>query len=440
MSLPTLRCRSIGIVIAMALALIAGACSDQSLTSNAPPAPPVSASQYGMLRGTVREDGTVLLESLDPSIQAGDSNVSGAIYGNQNVTAKVTVSAFNLADNGTTKTWTFKLAIHNLLNFPIGSIDGAAVPWDTAGVSVFFASAPSVVSPAACGCAVSVLKTQGQASFTFPNQAFYWYQNRLAAMGQPGDSTTNNPVFTFSAPSKVTSFRFSILLSTPWPRGLQAQDTSWTVLYNPTSDSFPDVNAKPRWKQIGVNYGGTYSLAPSALQMNVTHLVVLFFNFSNDMFFYRSDNLSRSENAYAETRLSLTQSGGTNPVVILGLADSVKFVGLGIGNGKIGFATFDPAALTWQWLAGGTLAMSTTGQHTYRVGKFGAGTATVYVDGVEKFSQTNLPDNFMPQFTSSVSAQGTHLSAIFGITGQDVTSSATVSYVTYAFHATPKPH
>jgi hypothetical protein len=305
---------------------------------------------------------------------------------------------------------------------------------------VFFSSAPSVVSPAGCGCAVSVMNTQGQASFTSPNQQYYWYQNRLAAKGQAGDSTTNNPVFTFTAPSRVTSFRFVILLSSPWPRGMQAQDTSWSTFYNPASDSFPDVNAKPRWKPIGVRFGGTYSLSPGTLLMDVNHSVVLFFNTSNDMFFFRSDNLNRSENAYAEARLALTASGGANPVAVLGLADSVKFVGLGIGNGKIGFATFDSGTLTWQRLAGATLPLTTTGMHTYRVGKFGAGTATVYVDGVEKFSQTTLPDNFMPQYASTVGAQATHLSVIFGIMAQDANANATVSYVTYAFPATPKPN
>src|SRR5665647_2451155 len=438
MPLPTMHRRSLRIVVAMAIATIVGACSEQELATRVTPeAPPPSSSQYGVLRGTVREDGTLVLESLDPSIQAGD-NVSGAIYGNQNVTAKVTSSAFSLVDNGTTKTWKFKLAVHNLLNYPIGSIDGAAVPWDTAGMYAFFASAPSVVAPSACGCAVTVAGTSGQASFTSPNQSYYWYQNRLAARGQPGDSTTNKPVWTFTAPSRVTSFRFSILLSTPWPRGLQAQDTSWSVLYNPVSDSFPDTNAKPPWKTIGVNFGGTSAMSSGSLQMAVTHLV-FFFNFSTDQFYYRSDNLNRTENAYAEARLALTASGGTNPVAILGLADSVKFVALGIGSGKIGFATFDQSTLTWQWLAGGTLTMSTSAMHTYRVGKFGAGTATVYVDGVEKFSQTSLPNNFFPSVSSSLSPQARHASVIFGITAQDANANATVNYVTYAFHATPHP-
>lgn len=173
MSLQGLHCRSTNAVVMMGFVIALGACSEQPLTTSVPPAaPPVSASQYGMVRGTVREDGTLVLESLAPSIQAGDNNASAAIYGNQNVTAKVTSSAFSLVDNGTTKTWKFKLAVHNLLNYPIGSIDGAAVPWDTTGMYAFFSSAPSVVSPSGCGCAVTVVGTLGQASFTSPNQPY----------------------------------------------------------------------------------------------------------------------------------------------------------------------------------------------------------------------------------------------------------------------------
>ena len=169
-----------------ALVIALGACSDPITLSMKPaPIPPVAnANQTGMLRGTVREDGTVLLESFDPSIQVGDSNMSGAIYGNQNVTAKVTISAFQLSDVAGTKTWTFKLAVHNLLPYAVGAVDTAAAPYDTVGMFVFFPSAPSVVSPSPCsGCAVSIFNTQGVGSFTAPNQPYYWYNDLLAAKG-----------------------------------------------------------------------------------------------------------------------------------------------------------------------------------------------------------------------------------------------------------------
>ena len=116
--------------------------------------------------------------------------------------------------------------------------------------------------PSACSCSsrrrrrscrpriaartVNVLNTQGTASFSGINQKYYWYHDRLAAKGQAGDSTKNNPTWTFTAPSTVNSFRFTVLLSAPWPRGMQAQDTSWAVAYNPAADSLPDVNASPR--------------------------------------------------------------------------------------------------------------------------------------------------------------------------------------------------
>jgi hypothetical protein len=429
------------------MVIATGACSDQQITGNRAPPAPVGAnpSTVGMLRGTVREDGTILLESMDPSIQVGDG-ASGAIYGNQNVTAKVTTSAFNLADNGTTKTWTFKLAVHNLLNYPVGSIDGAAVPQDTIGMYVFFPTAPTAIAPNPCsGCAISILNTQGSANFTAPNQQYYWYHDRLAAKGQAGDSTTDIPTWTFTAASTVTSFRFTIILSSPWPRGIVGGDTTWSVFYNPLVDSIPDVNGKPRWKTVGLKNNAVSTLLSGTLNMFANHkngggfFCVHLGNCSDDRFYYRSDNLDRTEQAYIEAKLSLT-SGGSNPSAIIALSDSVKFVGLGVGNGKVGFATYNQLTDRWEWI-GATVAVTTTAAHAYRLGKFDATSATIYVDGVERLSAADsvLPSNFMPSFASNVTTQVVHLSSFFGISAQDADATAKVNYVTYAFHATPKP-
>ncbi|MDQ2932654.1 MAG: hypothetical protein M3Y05_17775 [Gemmatimonadota bacterium] len=442
MALSSLNRRSLRTALVTTLVMVAGACSDQQITSSAAPvAPvmPVANTTAGILRGTVREDGTIVLESLDPSIQIGDSNTSGAIYGNQNVTAKVTTSNFSLTNAGGLKTWKFTLAVHNLLKYPVGAIDGAtSTPFDTVGVYVFFPTSPSVVSPANSGATVNVLNTQGTASFSGVNQKYYWYKDRLSAKGLAGDSTKNNPTWTFTAPSSVNSFRFTVLLSAPWPRGMQSQDTSWAIAYNPTYDSLPDVGASPRWKRIGVTYGGADNANSSGLTMAVTNNPR---GSDDDMFFYRSDNLNRSENAYIESSLKLT-AGGSNPVMILALIDSVKFVGLGIGNGKIGMASFNFYSLKWEWV-GATVNVTTTQLHTYRVGKFGATSSTVYIDGVQLPQLTTannlLPDNFLPQYAQYVGGQAAHLSTFFGPTAQDASASAVVSYVTYAFHATPKP-
>jgi hypothetical protein len=433
-----------------ALIVTVAACSDQSITANeAPSAPPAPNAQtsFATLRGTVRADGTVLLESLDPSIQVGDDNSSPAIYGNQNVTARVTTSAFSLVNNGTTKTWTFKLAVHNLQPFPVGSIDGAAVPYDTVGMYVFFPNAPTVVSPTNCNCAVSILKTQGIGNFTAPNQLYYWYHDRLAAAGQLGDSTTNNPTWTFTAPSQVNSFRFFVILSSPFARGLQVQDTTWSVFYNPATDSLPDSTAEPRWKRVIATHPGSYSMSAAGLTAGLTMIVSnhdqsAHTDRDDQMFFFRSDNLDRSEQAYAEAKLSLVATTTAKPVMILALADSVKFVGLGIGTNKIGFAKFDTTTKSWEWNdTTKTVFLGTALQHTYRVGKFGADFATVYVDGVAKITRPSsvLPINFAPVFASLNGAQGAKLSTLFGVTAQDVDARAVVSYVTYAFHATPTP-
>jgi len=127
--------------------------------------------------------------------------------------------------------------------------------------------------------------------------------------------------------------------------------------------------------------------------------------------------------------------------MILELIDSVKFVGLGIGNGQIGFVTVNQITQTWEWAAGATLSMPTNVVHTYRVGKFGATSATVYVDGVEKFTSLNslLPDNFSLIQSPFIGAQAAHMSTFFGATAQNATAKVLVNYVNYAFHATPKP-
>lgn len=435
--------------VALATMIVAAAaCSDQQITGNPAPPPPVTAnpSTAGMLRGTVREDGTILLESLDPSIQVGD-DASGAIYGNQNVTAKVTTSQFATSVNNGIRTWSFKLAVHNLLDYPVGTVDGvSSTPYDTVGMYVFFPNAPTVVTPIPCnGCAISIVNPSGSANFTAPNQQYYWYHDRLSGKGLPGDSTTNVPTWTFSAKSTVTSFRFFVVLSSPWPRAMQAQDTMWSVLYLPSNDSLPDVNAKPRWKTVGVSNNATASLTNGTLSVSATHSAVgaplcLFFNdCSGDRFYYRADNLDRNEKAYAETRLALT--GGGNAIqAVLALADSVKFVGMGIGNGRVGFVTFNTNSLVWQWISV-TVPVSGSGAHTYRIGKFGATNATIYVNGVEMLSADNsvLPNNFMPGFSSNVGPQAARLSALFGITAQDANAGAVINYATYAFHATPKP-
>lgn len=441
MSLSSMNRHSLRTALMTALVITAGACSEQPITSSVKPVtpPPVpTPNQTGMLRGTIRADGSVLLESLDPTITT-DSNVSGAIYGNQNVTAKVTTFGFHVDSTAATKTWTFKLSVHNLLNFPIGAIDGAASPADTIGMYVFFPGAPTVVSPTNCGCSVTLANSSGFASFTGVNQNYYWYHDRLAQKGSAGDSTTTSPTWTFTAPrsGKVNSFRFFVILSSPWPRGLQSQDTSWTVQYNPPSDSLPDLNAKPPWKRIGVQFGGTESIVSSALNMKVTRSTG---NNYDDMYFFRADNLARTEKAYEEARVSLPDGSG-NPQVILALLDSVKLVAMGIGRDRVGFANFNQFTSQWQWNSVTIAANGTSGSHRYRVAKYGADSAMIYVDDVAKLAAQNsvLPANFLPSQGPFIGAQAAKMSSFFGVSAQDNATTAIVSSVTYAFHVKPNP-
>ena len=83
--------------------------------------------------------------------------------------------------------------------------------------------------------------------------------------------------------------------------------------------------------------------------------------------------------------------------------------------------------------------MNTTVPHTYRVGKFGATVATVYVDGVRDVFADESAEQLPSEFFVVAHAAGDALERDVRDHGQDVNANATVSYVTYAFHATPKP-
>ena len=176
-------------------------------------------------------------------------------------------------DNGTTKTWKFKLAVHNLFNYPDRQHRwcGGAVGHDR-HVRVLLERCRRWFRLRGVVVLITISATQGQASLHVAEPArTIGIRIGSRRRGSRGTARLTIRRWTFTAPSRVTSFRFALLLSTPWPRGLQAQDTTWKTFYNPVSDSFPDTNAKPPWKTIGVRFGGTYSLSGGTLLMDVNH-------------------------------------------------------------------------------------------------------------------------------------------------------------------------
>jgi hypothetical protein len=197
------------------------------------------------------------------------------------------------------------------------------------------------------------------------------------------------------------------------------------------------ASATPIWKSIGTNFGGTHTASSSGLFLDVDHA-----GYPQDQFYYRSDNLNRTEKAYMETRATLSTSVTTTPVLVLAMADSVKFGGFGIANNHIGFVTFNTSSLQWQF-TGILLSkdVNTSGSHTYRIAKFGKDSTVLYMDGNPRLSALDsaLPNNFMPTYGGYIGPQASKLSTFFGITAQGGDGSATISYVNYGFHLKPTP-
>lgn len=97
----------------------------------------------------------------------------------------------------------FDGAVQNLLGQPLGSADGVTA--DTAGVKVFFASAPAVTQGTGL---VSVANADGTGTFTASGQPYYRYAGGLAA-----NATSAHRPWRFALAAGVESFTFELLVT-----------------------------------------------------------------------------------------------------------------------------------------------------------------------------------------------------------------------------------
>ena len=213
-----------------------------------------------MLRGTVREDGTVLLESIDPAIQVGDDNVSGAIYGNQNVTAKRLDSAFSHGQQRRDEDVDVQARRAQPAQLPRGKRRWArrrrTIPSACSCSSRVRHGHRHAGAMHGCGT-ISILNTQGIANFTAPNQPYYWYHDRLAAKGQAGDSTTQQSdveVHRLAQHQELQLLRDSECAVAA--RHCRRSDTTWSVFYNPTRRLAPGCQRLAALEAIGRQLSG----------------------------------------------------------------------------------------------------------------------------------------------------------------------------------------
>jgi hypothetical protein len=330
-----------------------------------------------MLVGTVNPNGTVSFTPISGSADAVGA-VEPAIYGNQNVTINVHSTSFSIDSITTpgTKVWSIGVGLRNLLTYPIGANQNAAVPSDIMGIFVLFWSLPVVTAPSACACTVTVSNAMGAANFTAPSQSYFYYGNRLQAV-QPmasTDTTTNDPVWQFTGPSAVTGFSFVLLVSAAWPPPFQTQ---WTVRYNGLTDSLPNGSAEPRWDFTGLSLagGGSWTTAGAMVTAFPGH----------DATFVRQDSLGALTDAFFDATLAVGNAHNGVAENYFGFYDpKAYFVGIALDQvGFVSWSSLSAPRLPWVFVGPTYQFPGPDGSafHSYRLRKYGSDSVVLCVDG-----------------------------------------------------------
>ena len=416
-------------IVAATILFSLAACADRSAAphaaSDVPTAPASHPSAASRLHATV--DVTAGTMTFEPA--AAPATVSGspdaAIYGNQGTTVRIYNSAVvTSAPVAGKKTYTANVGLRNLLGYRIGDEQGAAAPPDTMGIYVFMNTAPVVqgTSSPCAACAVTVKNRDGTLDFTSPNQAYWFYPELLGPANGGKDTTVARRSWVFEADTQVTRFSFDVLVSAPW---VAPNESVWKVTY--PGDSLPAVNAEPKWRRFSTTMA-TPSIVNGNLQIDLQRV-------KDSVVYVRYDSVSTGMNALIEGRFRLDNGGAsTEPQPGLAFDDQVKYIGVFLsdssaaGRGKIGFVDATSAFLTAAGASDTVAAVKSF--RTYQLRKYGADSATVYVDNVRrlKILYSALPaTKLAPSYVT------------FGFTnGVARLTTATWDYVTYQLgKATP---
>ncbi|HET7462926.1 MAG TPA: hypothetical protein VFJ82_16855 [Longimicrobium sp.] len=177
-----------------AAVLAALGCADRVTVPDATP-PPASA--------TLRVDCRVDVRARTLSCGGATAARGNVIVGGQGTYVRLASSgtAYD-ADSAILRT---SVTVKNLMAQAMGTTTGA----DTAGFQVFFASGPTVTAGSGT---VTVANADGQATFTSAGQPFFTYREIV----EP-NYTSLPRVWKFALPATVTTFVFSVYVSTPFP-------------------------------------------------------------------------------------------------------------------------------------------------------------------------------------------------------------------------------
>lgn len=183
--------------------LLLVACADSPVSGPSTPPPGQARTAIVTLdcTATVAQPAVV----CQPSPVGGGAGASRDIVGGQDTF--VTLAASNFSYGAVTHLYQFDVTVQNLLNEAMGTPDGTVV--DTAGVRVFFLQQPTVTGSTGPGAAVTILNSDGAATFTAASQPYYKYAGILAK-----DSTSAPKTWQFDVSPEVTTFGFKVYIST----------------------------------------------------------------------------------------------------------------------------------------------------------------------------------------------------------------------------------
>jgi hypothetical protein len=199
---------------AAAFALVAAAaCTDRSNPLDpdggtppptGPGAPPTTLAALDCIASKA-----TLAVSCRPAASQAGTAAGDIIVGNQNLYVRLVSS--NIAYNGGTGQFTFDATLENLIEQPLGTVDGTTL--DPAGIRIFFYSGPAVTGG---GPGTVAVVPDGFAFFTTAAQAYYTYPYLLDQ-----NEVSPTETWTFIVPPTVTNFTFSVLVSAPveYPTG-----------------------------------------------------------------------------------------------------------------------------------------------------------------------------------------------------------------------------
>jgi hypothetical protein len=196
--------RALHAVAAFAL-VAAAACTDKSSPlgpdggtppPTGPGAPPTTLASLDCVASK-----ETLAVSCKPSASQAGTAAGDIIVGNQNVYVRLVSS--NIAYNIGTGQFTFDATLENLIEQPMGTVDGTTL--DPAGIRIFFYTGPTTADPGS----VAVVP-DGFAFFTTAAQAYYTYPYVLDQ-----NEVSPTETWTFVVPPTVTSFQFQVLVSAP---------------------------------------------------------------------------------------------------------------------------------------------------------------------------------------------------------------------------------